>query len=64
MDAIKLALKTGYTHLDCAEVYGNEESVGEALKQAAIPREKLFSKPGLNVVSAPSTSRTTYEDTC
>ncbi|SGY41051.1 BQ5605_C003g02463 [Microbotryum silenes-dioicae] len=42
VEAIVLALKTGYTHIDGAQAYGNETSVGEALKQAAIPREKLF----------------------
>ncbi|ORY56452.1 alpha-keto ester reductase-like protein [Leucosporidium creatinivorum] len=40
--AVSTALKAGYTHLDNAEAYGNEESVGEALKRANIPREKLF----------------------
>ncbi|GKT87047.1 aldo keto reductase [Colletotrichum tofieldiae] len=36
------AIKVGYRHLDGAEVYGNEEELGAAIKKAEVPREKLF----------------------
>lgn len=36
------ALSAGYTHIDTAAVYGNEESVGKAIKDSKIKREKLF----------------------
>ncbi|NBL00203.1 MAG: aldo/keto reductase [Erysipelotrichia bacterium] len=36
------AIKQGYTHIDTAAVYGNEESVGKAIKQANCKREDLF----------------------
>ncbi|KAL6453108.1 GCY1 Glycerol 2-dehydrogenase [Candida maltosa Xu316] len=36
------ALKNGYKHIDTAAVYGNEEGVGKAIKEAGIPREELF----------------------
>ncbi|KAI5474202.1 hypothetical protein MNV49_003967 [Pseudohyphozyma bogoriensis] len=42
VDSVKLALKAGFTHLDNAEAYGNEASVGAAIKESGIPREKLF----------------------
>ncbi|MGC1303070.1 MAG: aldo/keto reductase [Caulobacteraceae bacterium] len=44
--AIKLALEVGYRHLDCAELYGNEDVVGEAIQEAfqagIVRREDLF----------------------
>lgn len=41
-EAVLAALKAGYRHIDTAAVYGNEESVGEAIKESGIPREELF----------------------
>ena len=35
IDAIKTALRLGYRHLDTAERYGNEEWVGEGLRQGS-----------------------------
>src|SRR5665213_1253126 len=42
IDSIKFALKAGYTHFDDAQVYDNEEFLGEALKEAGVDRSKLF----------------------
>lgn len=36
------ALNVGYRHIDTAAIYGNEESVGQAIKMSGIPREDLF----------------------
>ncbi|KAH8888378.1 alpha-keto ester reductase-like protein [Thozetella sp. PMI_491] len=36
------AINVGWYHLDGAEVYGNEEELGLAIKKAGVPREKLF----------------------
>ncbi|KAJ9165022.1 Aldo/keto reductase [Coniochaeta hoffmannii] len=52
------AIKAGYHHLDCAESYGNEEELGQAIKTAGVPREKLFvttktkMSPGVSVEEA------------
>ncbi len=36
------AINTGYRLIDTAASYGNEEAVGEAIKNSAVPREELF----------------------
>lgn len=41
-NAVLTALKAGYRHIDTAAYYGNEESIGRALKDSGIPREDLF----------------------
>lgn len=41
-NAVKVALEKGYTHIDTAAVYGNEKSVGKAIKDSGITREDLF----------------------
>jgi len=41
-DAVSLALKNGYRLIDTAEGYGNEESVGKAIKDSGIRREEIF----------------------
>ena len=40
--AVKEALATGYTHIDTAAIYGNEKSVGKAIKDSGIDRNLLF----------------------
>lgn len=42
VETIKTALKVGYRHIDTAAVYGNEESVGRAIKESGVPREEIF----------------------
>ncbi|KAL6815051.1 NADP-dependent oxidoreductase domain-containing protein [Trichoderma sp. SZMC 28015] len=42
VDLIKKAIDKGFYHLDCAEMYGNEEEVGRAIKDSEVPREKFF----------------------
>lgn len=41
-NAVKIALKSGYRHIDTAMIYGNEVEVGKAIKDSKIPREELF----------------------
>ncbi|RKE55589.1 aldo/keto reductase [Sphingobacterium detergens] len=40
--AVKEALVAGYTHIDTAAIYGNEKSVGRAIKDSGIARNTLF----------------------
>lgn len=42
VNAVKTALQIGYQLIDTAKIYGNETSVGQAIKEAGIAREKLF----------------------
>jgi methylglyoxal/glyoxal reductase len=40
--AVRAALETGYRLIDTASLYGNEEDVGRAVKDSAVPREEVF----------------------
>jgi len=40
--SVSWALELGYRHIDTAQAYGNEESVGVALRNSGIPREDIF----------------------
>lgn len=42
VNSVKYALKAGYKAIDTAAVYKNEEGVGQAIKEAGVPREDLF----------------------
>lgn len=39
---VEEAIKTGYRLINTAQVYGNEEAVGKAIKASGVPREELF----------------------
>jgi diketogulonate reductase-like aldo/keto reductase len=41
-NAVRWALELGYRHIDTAQVYGNEESVGRALRASGVPRHEVF----------------------
>ena len=41
-DAVRSALEAGYRHVDTAQAYGNERSVGRALRESGVPREDIF----------------------
>jgi len=42
VEAVRWALELGYRHIDTAQAYGNEKSVGLALKQSGVPRDEVF----------------------
>ena len=41
-NSVTFALNNGYRHIDTAKAYGNEKSVGKAIKDSGIPREEIF----------------------
>jgi 2,5-diketo-D-gluconate reductase A len=42
VDAVRSALELGYRHIDTAQAYGNEESVGQGLRESGVPRDEVF----------------------
>jgi len=52
------ALNQGYRLIDTATAYGNEEAVGEAIRESSIPREEIFIVTKLRRVHA-----TGYDET-
>jgi diketogulonate reductase-like aldo/keto reductase len=42
IQSVKAAIKNGYISIDTAAIYGNEEGVGQAIKDSGVPREDLF----------------------
>ena len=41
-NSVMHAIKAGYKHIDTAAAYGNEKSVGQAIKDSGIKREDIF----------------------
>ncbi|GEM80282.1 2,5-didehydrogluconate reductase DkgB [Vibrio superstes] len=41
-DSVKTSLEAGYRHIDTAQIYGNEEEVGQAIFDSPVPREEIF----------------------
>jgi diketogulonate reductase-like aldo/keto reductase len=42
VDAVRWALEAGYRHIDTAQAYGNEASVGQGLRESGVPRDDVF----------------------
>jgi 2,5-diketo-D-gluconate reductase A len=41
-EAVRMAFDAGYRHIDTAQGYGNEEGVGQAVRESGLPRDELF----------------------
>ncbi len=41
-NAVLVALREGYRHIDTATIYGNEASVGRAIRDSGVKREDIF----------------------
>jgi diketogulonate reductase-like aldo/keto reductase len=42
VESVKAALAAGYRHIDTAAYYGNEASIGRAIRESGLPREEIF----------------------
>jgi len=40
--AVEDALQIGYRHIDTAQIYGNEEEVGDGIKNSGVSRDEIF----------------------
>ena len=41
-NAVQSALSQGYRLIDTAYMYGNEQEIGEAIRESSVPREEIF----------------------
>jgi 2,5-diketo-D-gluconate reductase A len=46
--AVSTALEAGYRHFDTAEMYGNEQEVGEAIRRSGLERGEIYITSKLN----------------
>lgn len=62
-EAVTEALKVGYRHVDTAQVYGNEVSVGKAINDSQVARQDIFLTTKLwNTVSNYEEAMTTFQE--
>jgi len=63
-EAVTTALDAGYRHIDTAEMYRNEQGVGEAVRASALPRDEVFITSKLNNgFHEPDEARRAFEGT-
>lgn len=42
VNGVRIALETGYRHIDTADKYGNHREVAQGIKQGGVPRNEIF----------------------
>jgi 2,5-diketo-D-gluconate reductase A len=63
-EAVAEALQVGYRHIDTAEMYGNEEGVGEAIRASGLDRAEVFVTSKLNnSFHEPDAARRAFDET-
>jgi 2,5-diketo-D-gluconate reductase A len=63
-EAVDTALENGYRHIDTAQMYGNEQGVGEAIRASGLDRADVFVTSKLNNgAHAPGDARRAFEGT-
>ncbi|THH33950.1 hypothetical protein EUX98_g208 [Antrodiella citrinella] len=60
--SVLAAISAGFVHLDGAQMYANEESLGDAIVQCGLPRSSLWVTTKLNTVPAGKDVRWTLEE--
>lgn len=59
---VETALETGYRHIDTAQVYENEEYVGQGIERASVDREEVFLATKTVHVDVPGPERSAIID--
>ncbi|OAX38932.1 Aldo/keto reductase [Rhizopogon vinicolor AM-OR11-026] len=61
-DAIRLAIDNGFTHLDGAQVYANEDSMGQGIVASGKSRSELFITTKLTALKPGATPKSALEE--
>src|SRR5690348_5422570 len=63
-EATRTAIRVGYRHIDTAEMYQNEQEVGEAVRASGLNRADIFITSKLsNAAHEPDKARAAFEGT-
>jgi 2,5-diketo-D-gluconate reductase A len=63
-EAVRQALEVGYRHIDTAQMYGNEQEVGDGIRAAGVDRASVFVTSKLsNAAHRPDDARRAFEGT-
>jgi 2,5-diketo-D-gluconate reductase B len=62
-ESVKIALDMGYRHIDTAQIYGNEEQVGDGIEASDVDRDQIFlaSKVWIDQLSSENVIASTEE---
>jgi diketogulonate reductase-like aldo/keto reductase len=61
-DAIRLAIDNGFTHLDGAQVYANEDTMGNGIVASGKPRSELFITTKLGKLQPGATPKSALQE--
>jgi diketogulonate reductase-like aldo/keto reductase len=59
---VQNAIEAGFIHIDTAQMYGNEDSVGRGIAASGVPRERLFVTTKLNKLGWGKTVKGSLQD--
>ncbi|MGI9123132.1 MAG: aldo/keto reductase, partial [Mycobacterium sp.] len=62
--AVRSALEVGYRHIDTAQMYGNEQGVGQGIRESGVERGEVFVTSKLNNgFHRPDEARRSFDET-